>query len=54
VAVDVQVIRLVAMAVSAVIFVAGGSLVLARALAGAGVLDGFPGGAAVAQGSRAG
>lgn len=50
---DVQLVRGAAMAVSAVIFVAGGSVLLARALGQAGVLDGFPGGP-VRQASRAG
>jgi len=38
----VQVIRGVAMAVSAIVFVAGGSVALHRALRRAGVLEGFP------------
>ena len=38
----VQVIRGVAMAVSAIVFVAGGSVALHRALRQAGVLEGFP------------
>ncbi len=50
---DIQVLRGIAMAVSAVFFVAGGSVLLARSLGQAGVLDGFPGGP-VPQGTRAG
>ncbi len=42
VSLDVQVARGIAMAVSAVIFVALGSVLLARALRRSGVLDGFP------------
>lgn len=40
---DVQVIRLVAMVVSAAVIAAGGSLLLYRSLRRSGVLDGFPG-----------
>jgi energy-coupling factor transport system substrate-specific component len=43
VSLEVQLLRGLLMAVSAVVIVAGGSLALARALAAAGVLDGFPG-----------
>ena len=39
---DVQVIRLVAMVVSAAVIAAGGSLLLYRSLGRSGVLDGFP------------
>jgi energy-coupling factor transport system substrate-specific component len=53
VSLDIQILRGIAMAVSAVLFVAGGSLLLARALGSAGVLDGFPGGP-VQQASRGG
>jgi energy-coupling factor transport system substrate-specific component len=53
VSMDIQILRGLAMAVSAVVFVAGGSVLLTRALGSAGVLDGFPGGP-VAQGSRGG
>ena len=42
VAIDVQLIRGLAMAVSAVVIVAAGSLALARSLRRAGVLEGFP------------
>ena len=42
VALDVQVIRGLAMATSAVVIVAAGSLALARSLRRAGVLEGFP------------
>jgi energy-coupling factor transport system permease protein len=42
VAVEIQLIRGLFMAVSAVVIVAGGSLALHRALKQAGVLDGFP------------
>jgi energy-coupling factor transport system substrate-specific component len=42
VAVDVQIVRGIAMAVSAVVIVALGSLALVRALRRAGVLEGFP------------
>lgn len=42
VALDVQVIRGVAMALSALVIVAAGSLLLARSLRRAGVLEGFP------------
>ena len=42
VAQEVQIVRGVAMAISAVVFVAGGSLALHRALKRAGVLEGFP------------
>ena len=38
----VQIVRGVAMAVSAIVFVAGGSVALHRALRQAGVLEGFP------------
>jgi energy-coupling factor transport system permease protein len=41
-AVELQVARGVLMAVSALVFVAGGSVLLARALRRAGVLEGFP------------
>lgn len=44
VALEVQLVRGVMMAISAVIFVAAGSAALVRALGEAGVLDGFPGG----------
>jgi ABC-type thiamin/hydroxymethylpyrimidine transport system permease subunit len=40
---NVQVVRLLAMAVSAAAIAAGGSLVLYRSLRRSGVLDGFPG-----------
>jgi len=40
---DVQVLRLVAMVVSAAVIAAGGSLLLYRSLRRSGVLDGFPG-----------
>ena len=40
---DVQVLRLVAMVVSAAVIAAGGSLLLYRSLRLSGVLDGFPG-----------
>jgi len=40
---DVQVVRLVAMLVSAAVIAAGGSLLLYRSLRRSGVLDGFPG-----------
>jgi energy-coupling factor transport system substrate-specific component len=39
---DIQVVRLVAMGVSAAVIAAGGSLVLYRSLRRTGVLDGFP------------
>lgn len=52
VAIELQLLRGVMMAISAVIFVAGGSVFLARALGSAGVLDGFPGGPAP-RGARA-
>ena len=42
VAIDVQLIRGLAMAISAVVIVAAGSLALARSLRRAGVLEGFP------------
>jgi energy-coupling factor transport system substrate-specific component len=42
VSVDLQVARLVLMAISAVVFVAYGSVLLERALRRAGVLEGFP------------
>ena len=42
VAVTVQLVRGVLMAVSAIVIVAGGSVVLHRALKNAGVLEGFP------------
>jgi energy-coupling factor transport system permease protein len=42
VTVDLQLARLVLMAISAVVFVAGGSILLERALRRAGVLEGFP------------
>ena len=41
---DLQVLRGVMMAISAAVIVAGGSILLARALRQAGVLDGFPAG----------
>ena len=41
-ALDVQVVRGLAMAISAVVIVAAGSLALARSLRRAGVLEGFP------------
>ena len=41
---ELQVLRGVMMAISAAVIVAGGSLLLARALRRAGVLDGFPAG----------
>ena len=41
-ALEVQVVRGVAMAISAVVIVAGGSLALHRSLKRAGVLEGFP------------
>ena len=40
---DLQLIRGVFMAISAIVFVAGGSVLLARSLRKAGVLDGFSG-----------
>lgn len=43
VAVDLQVARGIAMAVSAVVIVAAGSIALVRSLRRAGVLEGFPG-----------
>lgn len=43
IAVDLQVARGVAMALSAVVIVAGGSIALVRSLRRAGVLEGFPG-----------
>ena len=42
VSLDLQLIRLVLMAISAIVFVAFGSILLERALRGAGVLEGFP------------
>ena len=42
VSLELQLIRLVLMAISALVFVALGSMFLARALRGAGVLEGFP------------
>ena len=39
---DVQLVRLVAMALSAALIAAGGSLLLYRSLRKTGVLDGFP------------
>lgn len=56
VAVDLQLLRGLMMAISAVVFVAGGSLALVRSLGSAGVLDGFPGGPAghAPAGSRPG
>jgi len=44
IATDLQVLRGVLMAISAVVFVAGGSVLLVRALRRAGVLEGFPAG----------
>jgi energy-coupling factor transport system substrate-specific component len=44
VAVEIQLLRGLMMAISAVVFVAGGSVLLAGALRQAGVLQGFPGG----------
>jgi energy-coupling factor transport system substrate-specific component len=43
VSLDVQVARGIVMAISAVVIVAGGSLLLAQSLRRAGVLEGFPG-----------
>jgi energy-coupling factor transport system permease protein len=43
VSVDLQIARGVLMAISAIVFVAGGSVFLERALRRAGVLEGFPG-----------
>jgi energy-coupling factor transport system substrate-specific component len=43
IAVDLQVARGIAMAISAVVIVAGGSIALVRSLRRAGVLEGFPG-----------
>jgi len=43
IAVELQVARGIAMAISAVVIVTGGSIALARALRRAGVLEGFPG-----------
>ncbi len=43
-AVDVQLLRGVLMGISALVFVAGGSVLLVRALRRAGVLEGFPAG----------
>ena len=42
VALEVQLVRGVLMAISAVVIVAGGTVALVRALRGAGVLEGFP------------
>jgi energy-coupling factor transport system substrate-specific component len=53
VAVELQLLRGLLMAVSAVVVVAWGSVLLVRALGQSGVLDGFPGGP-VPQGTRAG
>jgi energy-coupling factor transport system permease protein len=44
VALEVQLVRGVLMAISAAVIVAGGSMALVRALRGAGVLEGFPAG----------
>ena len=43
IAVDLQVARGIAMAISAVVIVAAGSIALVRSLRRAGVLEGFPG-----------